>query len=121
MSSTPRRHTLTTLSTVKPPSVDAEFTDIVRRSNLSCDIPQQGPDLKQPPVKVVQISHVACPSHILKLKSCLEDIAPLETLRIIPGTHAVLTDLAAACRALGHRAERVEGAELDELHVTRAY
>jgi TusA-related sulfurtransferase len=72
-----------------------------------------------PHVGVARIEHVACPLHILELKRQLARIAPAETLRILPGDPAVITDLIAACRALGHDAQRVAAIGGDELYVTR--
>ncbi len=71
--------------------------------------------------RVVRISQVACPVPILKLQACLADIRPQECLTIIPGNRAVLNELEAACRCLGHPVVRVAGAGQDELQVTRAY
>jgi TusA-related sulfurtransferase len=107
-------------------SADPAFTDIVRRSNIAyekrqAEKRQRMLDSTHPHVKVVNIVRVACPTHILKLKTCLGQIAPFETLRIIPGTLAVLTDLTAACRALGHAVEQVDDANGSELYVTRSY
>ncbi|WP_260292597.1 sulfurtransferase TusA family protein [Sedimenticola hydrogenitrophicus] len=126
MCSTPGRRTVIRRPTAKPLSADPAFTDMVRRSNIAyekrqVEKRQRMLDSEHPHVKVVNIARVACPTHILKLKECLGDIAPFETLRIIPGTAAVLTDLTAACRALGHAVEQVDDANGGELYVTRLY
>lgn len=126
MCSTPGRRTVIKHPSPKPLSADPEFSDIVRRSNIAyekrqAEKRQRMLDSEHPHVKVVSISRVACPSHILKLKASLANIAPFETLKIIPGTAAVLTDLTAACRALGHGVEQVDDENGSELYVTRSY
>ena len=126
MCSTPRGGTVKRYPTVKPFFADPKFREIARRSNLAYEKRQEEKrqgmlDSEHPHVKVVRIARVTCPTHILKLKACLEDIAPRETLKIIPGTRAVLTDLTAACRALGHAVEQVDDMNGGELYVTRAY
>jgi len=100
---------------------------IRRRQKTSSGCPGDAAEQPQPSVagassaRVVRISQVACPVPILKLQACLADIRPQECLTIIPGNRAVLNELEAACRCLGHPVVRVAGAGQDELQVTRAY
>lgn len=74
---------------------------------------------EHPHVSVTRIEHIACPLHILELKNQLARIAPTETLRILCGHPAMITDLTAACRAFGHDVKRVATTAGKELYVTR--
>ena len=72
-----------------------------------------------PHVKVAHIDRVACPLHILELKKNLNEIAPSETLKVIPGNPAVASELIAACHSLGHEIKMFDNNESMELYVTR--
>lgn len=77
------------------------------------------PNSTYPHVKVAHIDRVACPLHILELKKNLNEIAPSETLKVIPGNRAVASELIAACHSLGHETRMVDNNERMELYVTR--
>lgn len=72
-----------------------------------------------PHVRVAHIDRVACPLHILELKKHLNEIAPSETLKVIPGNPAVASELIAACNSLGHKTRMIDNNESMELYVTR--
>ena len=78
-------------------------------------------DSPHPFTKVVHIERVACPMHVVKLKGSLNGIGVFETLKVIPGSAAVMTELIAACRSLGHKPERNDNEGRAELFVTRMH
>ena len=55
--------------------------------------------------KEINIERVVFPLHILQLKKGLKQIEQKEILRVILGQPAVVNEVLAACKALGHEVE----------------
>lgn len=127
MCSSPGRRTLNRTPLHSAPSQSyAEYSAMVARSNISYtqrqqEKKQQMIDSKYPHVRVVKINRLVCPLHILTLKKNLDKIAPSETLKVIPGNHALEKDLIAACHSLGHKTLLVDNEGHQELYVTRLH
>ena len=70
-------------------------------------------------VRTTHIAHVACPLHIIELTKNLKKIEISETLRIIVGGQAVVSELLSASHSLGHETLLIENKGHKELFVTR--
>jgi TusA-related sulfurtransferase len=75
----------------------------------------------RPQTKAVRIDRVTCPLHVLQLKNGLKKIDVCETLRVIPGSAAVVTELVAACHSLGHESVMIDNEGRQELIVTKMH
>ena len=70
-------------------------------------------------VRTAYIKRVACPLHIIELTNNLNKIEISETLKIIVGGQAVISELLSACHSLGHKTLLIENNGRNELFVTR--
>ena len=70
-------------------------------------------------VRTAHIERVACPLHIIELTKNLKKIEVSETLKIIVGGQAVISELLSACHSLGHGTLIIENEGHKELFVTR--
>lgn len=100
------------------------YANMVRRSNAAYELRQTEKrqlmlESEHPHVKEVVIERVACPLHIIQLKNALKELQTAETLQIKAGNYAVVTDLVAASKALGHATKVVLAEARAFLYVTK--
>ncbi len=126
MCSTPRKRVTQRLIRRATDSADyADYAAMVRRSNAGQAQRQQERHRAMlasdhPHVRRIRIQRVACPLHVLQMKSAIRKIEPGQTLEVEVGQPAALNDLVAACHTLRHPVETVIQDHSHYLYVTRA-
>ena len=101
-----------------------QYSSMISRSNASYQqrqIEKRNYLLSQPHphVKAITLSHFIYPSHIIRIKDAIEEIAKSETLKITVINTVLAQDILSTCHILGHQCELEEKNDKHMLYITR--